>query len=98
MNRWGEEREEEPQKTQSHSHSCSFRSRPVMIGGITDRIKGLKISGVSVEFRQIKAAMGAPKQQMLPNFCSDNSTAITGDFVVYGNNLNTGVYLVNVIR
>ena len=24
--------------------------------------------GVSVEFRQIKAAMGAPKQQMLPSF------------------------------
>ena len=24
--------------------------------------------------------MGAPKQQMLPSFCSDNSTAITGDF------------------
>ena len=37
-------------------------------------------SGVSVEFRQIKAAMGAPKQQMLPSFWSDNSTAITGDF------------------
>ena len=37
-------------------------------------------SGVSVEFRQIKAAIGAPKQQMLPSFCSDNSTAITGDF------------------
>ena len=39
-----------------------------------------KYSGVSVEFRQIKAAMGAPKQQMLPSFWSDNSTAITGDF------------------
>ena len=26
------------------------------------------------------AAMGAPKQQMLPSFWSDNSTAITGDF------------------
>ena len=37
-------------------------------------------SGVSVEFSQIKAAMGAPKQQMLPSFWSDNSTAITGDF------------------
>ena len=37
-------------------------------------------SGGSVEFRQIKAAMGAPKQQMLPCFWSDNSTAITGDF------------------
>ena len=37
-------------------------------------------SGVSVEFRQIKAAMGAPKQQMLPCFWSDNSTAITRDF------------------
>ena len=37
-------------------------------------------SGVSVEFRQIKAAMGAPKQQLLPCFWSDNSTAITGDF------------------
>ena len=37
-------------------------------------------SGVSVEFRQIKAAMGAPKEQMLPSFWSDNSTAITGDF------------------
>ena len=24
--------------------------------------------------------MGAPKQQMLPSFWSDNSTAITGDF------------------
>ena len=24
--------------------------------------------------------MGAPKQQMLPSFCSDNSTAITADF------------------
>ena len=24
--------------------------------------------------------MGAPKQQMLPSSCSDNSTAITGDF------------------
>ena len=36
-------------------------------------------SGVSVEFRQIKAAMGAPKQQMLPSFWSDISTAITGD-------------------
>ena len=38
-------------------------------------------SGVSVEFRQIKAAMGEPKQQMLPSFWSDNSTAITGDFL-----------------
>ena len=37
-------------------------------------------SGVSVEFRQIKAAMGVPKQQMLPSFWSDNSTAITGDY------------------
>ena len=37
-------------------------------------------SGVSVEFRQIKAAMGAPKQQMLPSFWSDNSTTITGDY------------------
>ena len=37
-------------------------------------------SGVSVELRQIKAAMGAPKQQMLPSFLSDKSTAITGDF------------------
>ena len=37
-------------------------------------------SGVSVEFRQIKAAMGAPKEQMLPSFWSDNSTAIAGDF------------------
>ena len=37
-------------------------------------------SVVSVEFRQIKAAMGAPKQQMLPSFWSDNSVAITGDF------------------
>ena len=37
-------------------------------------------SGVSVEFRQIKAAMGVPKQQMLPSLWSDNSTAITGDF------------------
>ena len=37
-------------------------------------------SGVSVEFRQIKAAMDAPKQQMLPSFWSDNSTPITGDF------------------
>ena len=35
MKRWGEEsREEEPQKTQSHSHSCIFRSRPVILGGI----------------------------------------------------------------
>ena len=24
--------------------------------------------------------MGAPNQQMQPSFCSDNSTAITGDF------------------
>ena len=32
MKRWGKEsREEEPQKTQSHSHSCSFRSRPVIL-------------------------------------------------------------------
>ena len=37
-------------------------------------------SGVSVEFRQIKAAMGPPKQQMLPSFWSDNSTAISGHF------------------
>ena len=37
-------------------------------------------SGVSVEFRQIKAAMSAPKQQMLPSFWSDNSTTISGDF------------------
>ena len=37
-------------------------------------------SGISVEYRQIKAAMGAPKQQMLPSFWSDNSTEITGDF------------------
>ena len=37
-------------------------------------------SGVSVEFRQIKAAMDAPKQQMLPSYWSDKSTAITGDF------------------
>ena len=40
----------------------------------------LKIIVVSFEFRQIKAAMGAPKQQMLPSFWSDNSTVITGDF------------------
>ena len=37
-------------------------------------------SGVLVEFKQIKAAMCAPKQQMLLSFWSDNSTAITGDF------------------
>ena len=45
MKRWGEEsREEEPQKTQSHSHSCSFRSRPVISGGITNRMQGLKFN------------------------------------------------------
>ena len=48
---------------------------------ITCNIHKIKnYSGVSVEFRQIKAAMGVPKQQMLPSFLSDNSTAITGDF------------------
>ena len=31
IKRWAEEsREEKPQKTQSHSHSCSVRSRPVI--------------------------------------------------------------------
>ena len=44
----------------------------------TNQIKNY--SGVSVEFRQIKAAMGEPKQQMLPSFWSDSSTAITRDF------------------
>ena len=33
MKRWGEE---EPQKTQSHADLCSCRSRPVILGGITD--------------------------------------------------------------
>ena len=43
IKRWGEQsREEEPQKTQSHSHSCLFRSRPVIFGGITNRIQGLE--------------------------------------------------------
>ena len=37
-----ESREEEPQKTQSHSHSCSFRSRPVILGGITNHMQGHK--------------------------------------------------------
>ena len=39
-----ESREEEPQKTQSHSHSCSFRSRLVILGGITNRMQGLKFN------------------------------------------------------
>ena len=47
---------------------------------VNSRIPIKNYSGVSVEYRQIKAAMGAPKQQMLPSFWSDNSTAITGDF------------------
>ena len=43
--RGGEERrEEEPRKTQSHSHSCSFRSWPVILGGITNRMKDLKVN------------------------------------------------------
>ena len=46
--RWrgGEEesREEEPQKTQSHSHSYSFRSRPVILWRITNRMQGLKFN------------------------------------------------------
>ena len=37
-----ESREEKPQKTQSHSHSCIFRSRPVILGGITNRMQGLE--------------------------------------------------------
>ena len=38
MKRWGEEsKEEEPQKTQIHSHSCSFRYGPLILGGITNR-------------------------------------------------------------
>ena len=45
MKRWGEEsREKEPQKTQSHSHACSFRYRPVILGGITNRMQGLKFN------------------------------------------------------
>ena len=39
-----ESREEEPQKTQSDSHSCSFSSRPVISGGITNRMQGLKFN------------------------------------------------------
>ena len=39
-----ESREEEPQKTQSHSHTCSFRSRPLILGGITNRMQGLKFN------------------------------------------------------
>ena len=39
MKRWGKE---EPQKTQSHS--SSFRSRPVILGGITNRMQGLKFN------------------------------------------------------
>ena len=35
---------EEPQKTQSHSHSFSLRSRPVILGGITNRMQGLKFN------------------------------------------------------
>ena len=45
MKRWGEKSsEEEPQKTQSHSHSCSFGSLPVILGGITNRMQGLKFN------------------------------------------------------
>ena len=39
-----ESREEEPQKTQSHSHSYSFRSRPVILLGISNRMQGLKFN------------------------------------------------------
>ena len=59
-------------KQEAHLRRTSDRSR------VYCRIKNY--SGVSFEFRQIKAAMGASKQQMLPSFWSDNSTAITGDF------------------
>ena len=38
-----ESRVEEPQKTQSHSHSSSVRSRPVILGGITNRMQGLNL-------------------------------------------------------
>ena len=45
MKRWGKEsKEEETQKTQSHSHSCSFRSGPVILGGFTNRMQGLKFN------------------------------------------------------
>ena len=58
---------------------CILRDR--MLQDMLCYIPIKNYSGVSVEFRQIKAAMGAPKQQqMLPSFWSDNSTAITGDF------------------
>ena len=44
MKRCGREsREEEPQKTQSHSHSCSLRSRSVILEGITNRMQGLRV-------------------------------------------------------
>ena len=36
--------EEEPQKTQSHCHSCSFRPRLAILGGITNRMQGLKFN------------------------------------------------------
>ena len=49
IKRWGEEsREEQPQKTQSHFHSCSYRSRPVILGGITNRTQDLNFNQYAV--------------------------------------------------
>ena len=36
--------EEKPQKTQSHSYSCLFRCRPIISGGITNRMQCLKFN------------------------------------------------------
>ena len=49
-----ESREEEPQKTQSQSHSCSFRSRLVILGGITNRMQGLKFNELSAFYGNLK--------------------------------------------
>ena len=40
MKRWSQE---EPPKTQSNSHSCSIRYRPVILGGITNHMQALNL-------------------------------------------------------